>query len=321
MNIGIIAPIPEDGTSLYRAYGPFSYISRETGAHLVTCADWGWPEIMGVDCVFMQRPFMGAHVTVARHCKVLNVPLWVDYDDLYSGFPKWLQVQEQMYSSPHALECANACVELADVVTVSTDALRCISPKARVIPNALNSYIWPMTHRKRNKIVSWRGSGCHNGDLDSVMEEMQALAAQCKEWEWHFFGAPHFKCCSFGKIHPYTDAFSFMEDFCATAPAINVVPLVDCEFNRCKSNNAWLEATAAGALTIAPDWPEWQRPGVLNYSDTKSFKYVVNEAMSMDGSVMEAKVQESRDYIRENLTLGNVNQKRIEILKGFQVKR
>jgi hypothetical protein len=41
-------------------------------------------------------------------------------------------------------------------------------------------------------------------------------------------------------------------------PHFVVVPLQDNPFNRAKSNIAELEAQAAGAIAIVPDWEEWK---------------------------------------------------------------
>jgi hypothetical protein len=49
-------------------------------------------------------------------------------------------------------------------------------------------------------------------------------------------------------------------------PHFVVVPLQDNPFNRAKSNIAELEAQAAGAIAIVPDWEEWR--SVVRYNET-----------------------------------------------------
>jgi len=270
---------------------------------------------MGLDVMMLQRPFTQEHAMVARTCKVLNVPLWVDYDDLYSAFPNWALPQRQTYCNPHVYENMRQCLDIAEVVTVSTDGLKLVSPKAQVIPNALNTEIWPMRNGPRQQIISWRGSGGHGGDLDEVLPALEKLAAAYPDWPQHYFGVPHFKCLDWGVQHPFSDPFSWMERFCEAAPAVHIVPLNDCPFNRAKSNNAWLEATAAGALVVAPNMPEWKRPGIINYAGPSSFYETVKEVIHLSADVREMMVNQSRDYIHANLTLGKVNRKRIDILK------
>ena len=287
MNLGIVAPIPSDGTSLYRAWGPFSYLAREVGPslRLIQHDVWGWPELMELDAMFLQRPYLEEHGMIAKFCKSLNIPLWVDYDDDYACFPEWCQSQQSEYGNPRALSIMHSCVDMAKVVTVSTDALTCLKPeKALVIPNALNTYIWPMSDVPRTNTVAWRGSGGHNGDLDSVLPSLRILFASESKWKMHFFGRPDWRCNRLGEVHSYRDVFSYMEQLHSLAPAIHIVPLCDIPFNRAKSNNAWLEATSTGAIVVAPDLPEWRRPG---------------------------------KYILENLTLPIVNKQRREILQNL----
>lgn len=254
---------------------------------------------------------------VARMCKVLNVPLWVDYDDLYSAFPNWTQAQQQFYGGAEAQSVVRLCLELANVVTVSTEALKSLSQKAELVPNALPTYFWPMTGGPRSNSITWRGSSGHNADCDWGLDAMREVASTRPEHKWHFFGVPSYHCYDFGQVHAYKDAFSYMHDFCTLAPKVHVVPLVDCEFNRAKSNNAWLEATAAGAVVVAPAWPEWIRPGVINYSDLASFRDGILRALDMSNADRAELVHKSRQFITEHLTLDVVNRRRMEILRRF----
>ena len=318
MNVGIIAPIPSDGTSLYRAHGPLAYLSRLYGIKLIVSEEWDWTNVLQCNVLFLQRPFTDQHLVVARTAKALNVPLWVDYDDLYDAFPPWTQVQQTIYMCRASIENMRKCIELANVVTVSTEFLKCLSSRAEVIPNALPTYFWPLSEGPRQKIISWRGSGGHNGDLGPVLPIMRDISDSHRDWKWHFFGMPSYECTEFGEVHPYIDAFSYMQQFAAYAPAIHVVPLSDCRFNRAKSNNAWLEATAAGAVVVAPNWAEWIRPGIINYSDGEGFRSAVLHAMSLSDDDRESLVNMSRDYIEQNLTLHKVNERRAAILARFK---
>lgn len=255
---------------------------------------------------------------VARTCKVANVPLWVDYDDLYTAFPDWCHLQQDDYGVAAAVDNMRQCVALADVVTVSTEALRCLRRDAVVIPNALNTYIWPCaSNLPRQKVVSWRGSGGHNGDVEPVIPALQSFKAGRPDWSLHFFGRIHWRAKPLGTAHAYRDIFSYMESFKNTAPAVHIVPLADNDFNRAKSNIAWLEASAVGAMTIAPGFEEWKRPGVLNYYSTEGFEAALNMAVSVSEGERAKAVAASRAYISEHLTLAKVNQQRIEILKRY----
>lgn len=344
MNLGLIAPGPHDGTSFYRAVGPFAYLSREYGVRLITAERWDWTNLTQCDAVFLQRPFDNEHGMIAKWCRALNVPLWVDYDDLYSAFPDWTPIQQETYGNPQAAEVMRFCLDVANVITVSTpalaDALRRESGTDPVVlPNALNTYLWPMSSLARQPVITWRGSGGHGGDLDPMIGTLRLLAKVHGDWQFHWLGRPHYKCAAIGTVHPYQDLFSYMELFQELAPAIHIVPLADCEFNRCKSNIAWLEASAAGAVTVAPDLPEWRRPGIVRYAtqDTKpgrrdppkaeapapvldSFGDAVSWAIRAGEKKRLALLAESRRFILDHLRLSQVNRQRWEILRGLEGK-
>ena len=94
-------------------------------------------------------------------------------------------------------------------------------------------------------------------------------------------------------------------------PKRAITPLCDTPFNRAKSNISWIESTVAGAVCVAPDFPEWNRPGIINYGPTRPFKDAVLEALEVANHGFENK--KSEEFIRENLMLSTVNQKRILI--------
>ncbi len=90
-------------------------------------------------------------------------------------------------------------------------------------------------------------------------------------------------------------------------PKLLIVPLVDNEFNRSKSNIAWIEATLCGAVCIAPDFPEWRKPGVITYKDDKEFYSAFDWAIN---AYLDDMNENSFKYIKENLMLTDINKLR-----------
>ncbi len=99
-------------------------------------------------------------------------------------------------------------------------------------------------------------------------------------------------------------------------PAIMIVPLVDNDFNRAKSNIAWLEGCFAGAAVIAPDFPEFQRPGVLNYSSPEQFGDVLGNAMIGNYDLKKLS-EDGWAHIRKYELLTHRNQIRVNALKDL----
>ena len=86
------------------------------------------------------------------------------------------------------------------------------------------------------------------------------------------------------------------------------------DFNKSKSNIAWIESTYAGLAVLAPDWPEWRRPGIVNYTDKEDFRQKLTSMMKGEYN-LESLRQASWKYIREELTLEKTNEIRYDLIK------
>ena len=224
---------------------------------------------------------------------------------------------------------------LADVVSVSTAELgarrgavlsESARHKIRVIPNACH---WPLNQRlTRQRRVSWRGGQSHEVDLCSVLNEVVALAKdpQFGKWEWCFLGdvpwqaklkiPPQRVLADFG-----AEPWLYMEALNRLEPWVHIVPLEFNPFNMCKSNLAWIEASAAGAIVVAPDLPEWRKPGVLLYRNPEHFGRVLRKVMEAYTEETRGWVTQSQAHIKENLRLEQMNQKRWEILNELYERK
>jgi hypothetical protein len=154
----------------------------------------------------------------------------------------------------------------------------------------------------------------------------EACIALCQEFPavtWFFLGdAPWFAdympaekvICS----EP-VDPAEFWDLLARIRPDVMMVPLKDCPFNRSKSNIAWMEGTWAGAATIAPDFPEWQRPGVTTFGSSEGFLTGLRSLLAAPRSTLEQKANESWYHIEQNLSLTAVNKARHAILEGLGI--
>ncbi len=217
---------------------------------------------------------------------------------------------------------------LADIVTVSTPALGekvarfCRQPPI-VIPNALMTnmvgHVPDHADKPRMNAVMWRGSTTHQPDLDLYMDDMVRVANVNPDTAWLFQGLDH---CNYKLLElikksqrgHHADPVDYFNILASTRPRVMVVPLVDNAFNRSKSNIAWIEAMYAGAVCVAPDWPEWRRPGCLNYQPG-TFYDVLNAAVRMPDKARNDLWRAGRDYVNGELTIDVVNQKRASVLE------
>lgn len=342
-------PLSYDATSYYRSMGIFpnlrkNYVPDLQVENYVGSGRRTWAELDPYDILFLQRPAHPDWLKLAQYCKGLRKKIWVDHDDNLFQLPPYNRVYDT-YSDPNSKKVMLDIMKLADVVTVSTPAIKeyfqtlgietCV-----VVPNALNEEKTPMATqwnaRPSNgtpQIPSymtveqfvWRGSETHIADLLGHAEEIGVAMDTRPNTFWNFFGYdPFYITGNFDatkwKYFTPQDIMIYSDQLRNIKPQVMFVPLVQDNLNKCKSNIAWIEATAAGAVTIAPDWPEWQRPGVINYNSVGDYwrhefseDFLSKLKAPLDGYAERWK--ESRDYIMENLTLTKVNKQRENILK------
>lgn len=211
--------------------------------------------------------------------------------------------------------------------------------KVVLVPNAYDEKMFGYSFRDWNKpvpdaslTVLWRGSSTHDADLWEYTEPMARVFSRHGKlngnaWTMNLIGSPFWLTMREMEregvppeqiiVTPTMDPIDYMMYLKKIKPAAVIVPLLDDPFNRSKSNVAWLEATHAGAVVLAPDWEEWRRPGILNYKDKEDFAHMFSGIL-MGLYDREKLVQQSRDYIAEHLTLTKVNRLRSEILSRME---
>lgn len=255
----------------------------------------------------------------------MGKPIWVDYDDNLFDVPDDNPTYK-FYMTAQVKKNLRFIINNSDIVTTSTLELlkeilnntdTLLMSKFFVIPNALHDE-FPLTLPETNvktRNILWRGSLTHENDLYQYRNEISRIAIG--DCQLTFFGSKHhfikaeIPDAIFVDPKPLIYYFEFLQ---SRQWAISIVPLVDNIFNRCKSNINWIESTYAGAVTLAPDWPEWNKPGVVNYTSKEDF-YIKLFGMLNSPIMLADKYQESKNYINENLLLTKVNEKRVTILK------
>jgi len=140
--------------------------------------------------------------------------------------------------------------------------------------------------------------------------------ANKSKWNWEFIGNDLWYITDNIKrknILPEMNLPLYFKTIKNINPAIYIVPLEFNNFNRSKSNCGWLEMTYAGAVTLAPNMPEWIRPGIVNYDNPEEFQDKLELLMS-DVGLRKRNYEKSYEYIKENLLLSIVNKQRKQIL-------
>lgn len=314
MKITIVSSAPHGACSFYRSHGVFPKLNITTeGAQ-----DIGWQTLMNTDILFLERPDTPDFLKVANIAKDLGIKVWIDFDDNLFCLPD---------VNPHASFYNRATqkniiknAELADIISIATPSIaeefKHLYEKIEVIPNAHNDYNFQFEYNLSDRnIIIWRGSTTHRGDLMAYCNQIWDVANKSK-WNWEFIGRDLWYITD--NIHrknviPELNLPEYFRTIKNMNPTIYIAPLEFNDFNRSKSNCGWLEMTYAGAVTLAPNMPEWKRPGILNYDNAEDFKYRLEMLMN-NYDMRKRNYEKSFEYIKENLLLSIVNKQREKIV-------
>lgn len=339
----MFCPNPTDATSFYRAVGPIQELKRKLNFTLQVGSDVNWATLKGCDAIFVQRGYSSNHVQIVEMAKANGKKVWVDYDDDLFSVPASNRTYK-LYSNEDIQNNIVRILLSADYISVSTEQLKKVFneiillagktsnkkfvDRISVIPNAYDESFcfYRKKFEHQNKLITWRGSSTHDKDLMTYTSQMKSAVSNHLDWTFNFIGSPFWHTIeeleSIEGIKPSNvivienlDPVEYWKMLWMTKPALIMTPLWDCPFNRSKSNIAWIEGLHAGAITLAPDWEEWRRPGVLNYNPS-NFGEILDRFMrgEFNGERIH---KEGWDYLMENLTLNRVNHIREELLMNL----
>jgi len=318
LKIQIISSHPHGACSYYRAWGVFPKLKDIRCQSIETVS---WQQLADADIVFIERPHDPTFVEAAKIVKDFGLKLWVDFDDNLFCLPDWNPAQG-FYHSKITKKCLLESMKMADITTVATDEIKEVYAehcnKIEVIPNAFNDYNFKLDYKpSKNKIVLWRGSNTHRGDIMPYAENIWSTSEENPEWQFHFMGNDLWYITDNITNLATTEELDIIRYFHRIkmiSPSIYIVPLAFNKFNAAKSNCGWLEMTYAGAVTLAPNLPEWKKPGIVNYDNENQFKALLLELMN-DEKMRRDNYKKSLDFIGTHLKLSTINRKREAIIK------
>lgn len=333
-----VNPNTNDAMSFYRGRGPLQQLKKSYPTEIdfypmgsgINC-NW---DMLGIfDLVFLLRPFDQGHINLMTTCKQYGIPTWVDYDDLLTNVPIENPAYPT-YSTNAAKKNIKDILDMASVITFSTEHLRQtmgkdVLEKSYTIPNAhYNKMLRNPAPFFPHKKVVWRGSKTHERDLQQFEGPIRDVMKNYQkngniEWNIEFMGMYPLSVTDYIEsiFIPYMDKNSYFRYLSEVEGSISIVPLShrpeELDFNKSKSNIAWLEATYAGMVCLCPDWPEWRKPGIVNYKDNLDFKEKLT-AMIEGKFDLKSLHQLSWQYICSELTLEKVNQQRLSVIRLSQ---
>jgi hypothetical protein len=206
--------------------------------------------------------------------KKYKVPIIYEIDDMLIDIPEYNYAVNYYKKNE---DWVKKSMNLADGMSVSTDQLKKLyseyCPNIIVVPNHLPKFIWGeifpaheyKDESKKIKIL-WAGSQNHfahkrltgnkvkGGDFGD--ELINYIRKTTHIYDWYFVGAMpeelndiKDKIC----FMPWKNIFEYPLAVKSIEPDIALAPLIDNEFNSCKSNIKVLEFVACGAAGVYSD--------------------------------------------------------------------
>lgn len=214
--------------------------------------------------------------------KKYNIPLIYEIDDMLIGIPEY-NYAHGYYKK--AEEWVKKCMSLADAMITSTEHLKKIysayNKNISVIPNHLPKFVWGdiyPSHEYKDegeKIkILWSGSQNHfshrqltpdakddeSGDFGQ--ELLKYIKMTTHIYDWYIVGALPMELEDVREsicYVPWKNIFEYPNAVKSIEPDIAIAPLVDNDFNACKSNIKMLEYTACGAAAVYSDVIPYQK--------------------------------------------------------------
>lgn len=252
------------------------------------------------DVISLQSPAAQDSVTLMKLYKSEGKKVVVDYDDysfdLSPGNPRYnmLGIEEKevvgadgkpvfkwrdqengfdVKENRAKFEGFKRCVEMADMVTTTTDYLaskfRAYNRNVQVCPNSVDFERWKPLPRPKSLDgqvrIGWFGGDSHYVDLKLFKGLIPRVLAKFPQVKFVFQGpmvpewGEFFKDVDPKRIEWYqwTDLRYYTFFLGAKFWDIGLCPLEDNDFNRCKSNIKALEFQALGAAVVAQNIPPY----------------------------------------------------------------
>lgn len=233
--------------------------------------------INSMDVVRFQRQITGSQIGYIQQLKQLKdaghiKPGFIfDMDDYLNDIPTY-NYSKSYFQSFDMNATMNILFECMDIFTSSTKYLSYKLQKLKgnkitkcsfqILPNLLPKFLYysEIEKKENNKPkVVWAGSTAHYsltsddmGDLGLIYD---LIVNTKNEWDWYFMGGcPNpIKRLEGIKILDWANCFSYPRILRSINADFGFAPLLDNEFNKCKSNIKYLEYSASQIITIASD--------------------------------------------------------------------
>jgi len=310
LKILAVCAMPTDPTSWYRAWGVYGDIMKRSDIEFDCYEDLvkvSWKHLIKYDLVIFQRA-LGNAVQLADYITQLGIPYVYDLDDNFWEIPSHSSIKSTY--NPKILGTMEKMMKGATAITVSTQALgdyieNKLGIKCNVINNGIDLTKYKIQPYNQSGKTIWRGSSTHIDDVRQFASFYESVAKQVEQIEFWGHdcvqGSPKLDIKN-SKFFAGEDLVRYFRLLQTSNISHILCTLVDDEFNRAKSNIAWIEATLAGGVCVGNQVGEFK-----------------DKQISMNDFNIEHDYQGhyiwSKQLIHENYNLSELNDMRIELYK------
>lgn len=277
----------QGGCGFYRVIQPNRWMQMQKDS-IVHCEETNfvsYPMFCNVDMVVIPRQCTYQTLAVMMALKRAGKTIIYETDDLLNHIPDWNPAKGS-FSDADLTQRRQMIMDLSDAFIVSTpelkDNLKLDNTNTHVVFNGIDHRLWPLAvreHPDTQRInIMWAGSDTHSKDLSFVVRVFKRLLSEFKgKIMFTFIGfipeelrilerrgneiacfvkKEFEKDIRFLNGCPVQDWPRLLD---SAQPDICIAPLVDCEFNRCKSEIKVLESWALGCPIVATDIEPYRR--------------------------------------------------------------
>lgn len=222
-------------------------------------------DISSSDVMVFQRQLAPASLSKMRYAQSRGVKCVYDIDDDLLSIPGSFAKARNFYNDPERRAIIITFLREADLITVSTEslalALRAHTDRPiAILPNGIDEDYWLKTSVREEGediTIGWMASESHRADTPLIADAVREVLSSCERTKFHTIGWIGDDILH-GLQKDYRDRV-IIEEWVDIADLprkmasfdIGLAPLLDINFNRCKSNIKFLQYSVLGAVTVA----------------------------------------------------------------------
>ena len=275
-------------------------------------------DVMNCDIVYFLRTTDNKSREIVTMAKNTGRKVWYDLDDDYKAVTPD-STAFMHYQQKSVQDGFDWMIQNSDIRTFSTKALMDKYGKQGdvIIPNAIDDYTFSLDFQDvERKYLVWRGGATHQADLMHYSEALKGAMSLFPDRLVFMGYSPWWIEGKYNFLPYHADYYSYMRALRERInPLAMFVPLVDNQFNRCKSNIAALEAIYCGAIPIVPELPEWDIPQALKYESEGGFRDCLSLSAGLGVNAAKAMHKENIAWMRKGYILSVTNLKRLEVIR------